>query len=225
MKYLLIIIFLLLGNQVFSKEMYVPESGEIVFEIIRKNKTIGTHTISFIENDKDLKVDIEVNINVKLGFLTIYKYRHNNTEYWKEGELIKISTNSLTNSKKKYFVEGQKNNDFFEYEGVDNRKRTGLNVIPISYWNYEILDRKVFLDSQKGILREFDLKEMELENIFFNEKNFNAKKYMMKVKTIHSSDEKPFPNLYLWYTNKGELMKLEFDSPEDKSIITYNRIK
>ena len=225
MKYLLIIIFLLLGNQVFSKEMYVPESGEIVFEIIRKNKTIGTHTISFIENDKDLKVDIEVNINVKLGFLTIYKYRHNNTEYWKEGELIKISTNSLTNSKKKYFVEGQKNNDFFEYEGVDNKKRTGLNVIPISYWNYEILDRKVFLDSQKGILREFDLKEMELENIFFNEKNFNAKKYMMKVKTIHSSDEKPFPNLYLWYTNKGELMKLEFDSPEDKSIITYNRIK
>ena len=161
MKYLLIIIFLLLGNQVFSKEMYVPESGEIVFEIIRKNKTIGTHTISFIENDKDLKVDIEVNINVKLGFLTIYKYRHNNTEYWKEGELIKISTNSLTNSKKKYFVEGQKNNDFFEYEGVDNTKRTGLDVIPISYWNYEILDRKVFLDSQKGILREFDLKEME----------------------------------------------------------------
>mgnify|MGYP001499907227 FL=1 len=225
MKYLLIIIFLLLGNQVFSKEMYVPESGEIVFEIIRKNKTIGTHTISFIENDKDLKVDIEVNINVKLGFLTIYKYRHNNTEYWKEGELIKISTNSLTNSKKKYFVEGQKNNDFFEYEGVDNTKRTGLDVIPISYWNYEILDRKVFLDSQKGILREFDLKEMELENIFFNEKNFNEKKYMMKVKTIHSSDEKPFPNLYLWYTNKGELMKLEFDSPEDKSIITYNRIK
>ena len=225
MKYLLIIIFLLLGNQIFSKEMYVPESGEIVFEIIRKNKTIGTHTISFIENDKDLKVDIEVNINVKLGFLTIYKYRHNNTEYWKEGELIKISTNSLTNSKKKYFVEGQKNNDFFEYEGVDNTKRTGLDVIPISYWNYEILDRKVFLDSQKGILREFDLKEMELENIFFNEKNFNAKKYMMKVKTIHSSDEKPFPNLYLWYTNKGELMKLEFDSPEDKSIITYNRIK
>lgn len=214
-----------MGNQVFSKEMYVPESGEIVFEIIRKNKTIGTHTISFIENDKDLKVDIEVNINVKLGFLTIYKYRHNNTEYWKEGELIKISTNSLTNSKKKYFVEGQKNNDFFEYEGVDNTKRTGLDVIPISYWNYEILDRKVFLDSQKGILREFDLKEMELENIFFNEKNFNAKKYMMKVKTIHSSDEKPFPNLYLWYTNKGELMKLEFDSPEDKSIITYNRIK
>ena len=214
-----------MGNQVFSKEMYVPESGEIVFEIIRKNKTIGTHTISFIENDKDLKVDIEVNINVKLGFLTIYKYRHNNTEYWKEGELIKISTNSLTNSKKKYFVEGQKNNDFFEYEGVDNKKRTGLDVIPISYWNYEILDRKVFLDSQKGILREFDLKEMELENIFFNEKNFNAKKYMMKVKTIHSSDEKPFPNLYLWYTNKGELMKLEFDSPEDKSIITYNRIK
>ena len=70
MKYLLIIIFLLLGNQIFSKEMYVPESGEIVFEIIRKNKTIGTHTISFIENDKDLKVDIEVNINVKLGFLT-----------------------------------------------------------------------------------------------------------------------------------------------------------
>ena len=225
MKYLLIIIFLFLGTQIFSKEMNVPQSGEIAFEIIRKNKNIGSHTISFSKNNEILQVNIDVNINVKLGFLTIYKYRHKNTEYWKDGRLMKISTNSLTNSKKEYFVEGQKNNDFFEYEGVDNIKKTGLDIIPISYWNYEILDRDVFLDSQKGILREFDLNEIKIENIFFNNENFKTKKYMMKVKTLHPSDEKPFPNLYLWYTEKGELMKLEFDSPEDKSIITYKRIK
>ena len=47
----------------------------------------------------------------------------------------------------------------------------------------------------------------------------------MLITTKHRTDEKPFPILYLWYTGDGELMKLEFDSPEDKSIISYNRIK
>ena len=45
------------------------------------------------------------------------------------------------------------------------------------------------------------------------------------VITKHITDEKPFPILYLWYTKDGELMKLKFDSPEDNSIIEYNRIQ
>ena len=98
-------------------------------------------------------------------------------------------------------------------------------MIPISYWNKELLNKKEFLDSQKGILRKFKTKFLGTKNIKFKNKIVNTEKYKITVLTKHITDEKPFPFLYLWYEKKGELIKLEFNSPEDNSVIEYNRIK
>ena len=133
--------------------------------------------------------------------------------------------NINSNSKKKYFVNGNKIKDSFEFYGVDSKIIAKSDVIPISFWNKEITNRKVFLDTQKGILREFNLNILGEEEIIFNDKKINTEKYEMIVITKHITDEKPSPILYLWYTKDGELMRLEFDSPEDNSIIEYKRVK
>ena len=158
MKYLIIlIIFSLIADQAISKEIIIPKSNEIKFDIIRKNQNIGYHIITFKQKNDILNVNIEVNINVKIGFLSIYKYSHQNHEQWKNNKLYKISTNSFTNTKKKYFVKGSQQKDSFEFYGVDKKIITNSDIIPISYWNKEIVNRKVFLDSQKGILRKFKI--------------------------------------------------------------------
>ena len=226
MKYsIILLLFLIITDQTISKEIVVPKNNEIKFDIIRKNKNIGQHIITFKKENDILNVNIEVNINVKIGFLSIYKYSHQNHEQWKDDKLYKIATNTFTNSKKKYFVSGNQIEDSFECYGVDDKIITESDVIPISYWNKEIINRKIFLDSQKGILREFNINILEEEEITFNNNIIYTEKYELIVITKHITDEKPFPILYLWYTKDGELMKLEFDSPEDNSIIEYKRIK
>ena len=78
-----------------------------------------------------------------------YKYSHENSEIWKENELIKINTNSITNSKDKYELNGQQNLENFEFIGIEGKQLTHKNIIPISYWNRDILDNNEFLDTQK----------------------------------------------------------------------------
>ena len=170
-------------------------------------------------------VDIKVDIKVKLGFITLYKYSHENNENWEKSELISISTKSLTNSKKKYIVNGEQKNDKFEFYGIDGRNIVERNIVPISYWNVNLLKRKNFLDTQKGIIREFTLSQLDSEKIIFDNNEVECIKYEIKIITKHSSDEKPFPIIYVWYDNNGELMKLFFNSPEDNSKIDYVRIK
>lgn len=226
MKYFFfLIVFIFITQQASSNDFIIPQNNEIKFDIIRNKKNIGYHSIFFIENNDTLKVNIDIKIAVKIGFLTIYKYSHKNQEEWKNNQLYKISTNSITNSKKKYSVEGKQKEEFFEFYGVDNKKRTNKDIIPISYWNKELLNKKEFLDSQKGILRKFKTKFLGTKNIRFKNKIVNTEKYKITVLTKHITDEKPFPFLYLWYEKKGELIKLEFNSPEDNSVIEYNRIK
>ena len=114
MKYIIILLlFLINTDQAVSKEIVIPKNNEIKFDIIRKNKNIGYHIITFKKENNILNVNIEVNIDVKIAFLNIYKYSHQNHEQWKDNKLYKISTNSLTNSKKKYFGERKSNKRLF----------------------------------------------------------------------------------------------------------------
>ena len=133
MKYLIILLlFLIVTNQSISKEIIIPENNVIKFDIIRKNKNIGYHIIDFNKENDILNVNIEVNINVKIGFLSIYKYSHQNHEQWKDGKLYKIKTNTFTNSKKEYFVNGIQIKNSFECYGLDDKIIVESDIIPKS---------------------------------------------------------------------------------------------
>ena len=119
---------------------------------------------------------------------------------------------------------GERKEDLFEYIGIDGIKTTDKDIIPVSYWNKEIIKKQEFLDSQKGIIRKIEVIEIKEEKLFFDNIEHITKKYEINVKSKHPTDEKELSVIYVWYTEEGELIKLEFKSPEDNSIITYKRI-
>lgn len=224
-RILLILISIFVSSYCYAFEKGVPKKNQLVFDIMRKNKIIGSHSIVFHQKDDLLNVNINVDIKVKFGFLTVYKYKHKNNEIWKNGQLLKITTKSITNSKKEYQVQGEQKNNNFEFNGVDGEKNTYKDIIPISYWHSGLLNSNEFFDTQKGIIRNSKVILIGKEEINFQNKIINTNKYELSILTKHPSDEKPFPIIFLWYTEDSELMKLQFDSPEDNSIIDYIRVK
>ena len=72
-RLLIIIIISLISFQCFANNLLIPKNGEILFDIIRKDKNIGFHHFKFRESNNQIIVEIDVDIQVKLGFLTIYK--------------------------------------------------------------------------------------------------------------------------------------------------------
>ena len=81
-KFIIILLFIFISNFCNAEHYFIPENNKIIFDIIRKNKSIGTHSIFFNKNNEYTNVKIEVDIKVKIGFLTVYKYSHNNNERW-----------------------------------------------------------------------------------------------------------------------------------------------
>ena len=68
-------IIILLTITLFCFDIYsfpIPKNGEVKFDVIRKNKVIGSHEITFTENNDVLLVETNIDIEVKVLFISAY---------------------------------------------------------------------------------------------------------------------------------------------------------
>ena len=84
-----------------------------------------------------------------------------------------------------------------------------------------MLNEKEVFDTQKGIVREIDVKKLKNENIKINGSKFETEKFIFNA-SVNPKDLGPFPEYTLWY-HKDELIKMEFQNPKDKKTITIIR--
>jgi len=90
-----IVIFLLIT--LFCFDIYsfpIPKNGEVKFDVVRKNKVIGSHEITFTENNDFLLVETNIDIKVKVLFVTAYEFAHQSTETWINGNFTEIVAHS-----------------------------------------------------------------------------------------------------------------------------------
>ena len=105
---------------------------------------------------------------------------------------------------------------------MDGQLKLDKNIVPLNYWNPEMLKEKEVFDTQKGIVRAIEVKQLEDEKIKINDIEILANKYLFNA-SKNPKDKGPFPEYTLWYFEK-ELMKMEFKNPNDKkNIITIIR--
>ena len=215
---LLIVIF-------FSFNIYsfpIPEDGKVKFDIIRKNKVIGSHEIKFTENDDGLLVETNINIEVKILFITAYKFFHQSKEIWENGNFIKINGHSDFEDEREYFIEGEVTDDFFVATGMDGELKLNKNLIPSNFWNQDVMYQNEIFDTQKGIVRKLDVEEIGMETIIINNTKIDCIKFILNA-TKHPKDKKIFPEYTLWYSKNKELMKFKFRSTKDNKIIEIIR--
>ena len=91
MNYIKIFLIVILNFYCFSALSFsIPDDGKASFDIIRKNKIIGSHEIKFEEYDNTLFVETIINIEVKILFVTAYKFFHESKETWINGNFVEI---------------------------------------------------------------------------------------------------------------------------------------
>ena len=200
----------------------IPKDNKVIFDIIRKNKVIGTHKIKFIENDKFLLVETNININVKILFIPAYKFSHYSVEKWINEDFIEITGHTNFEDEREYFINGYENNNSFIAQGMDGKLTLNNKILPSNFWNINMLNQKEIFDTQKGIVREIDVKDLGDEEIIINEKKINCKKFTLNASS-NPKDKGPFPEYTLWYDHKDELMKFKFINWRDKKVVTLIR--
>ena len=87
---------------------WTPEPGDVIeFDVLRKGKPFGSHSVTFGEDSNGrLTARTDVLLKAGLGPITVFKYELDATEVWQNGQLV--SLNGEVNDDGK---EGQGNSD------------------------------------------------------------------------------------------------------------------
>ena len=182
--------------------------------IIRKNKIIGSLTSKFIKDDENIVLHSVLDINIKILFFPAYKFFQETKETWRNGEFISIDGFTDFEDDREYKIDGKDEDGVFRVTGMDGLLELDEKIIPLNYWNKNILDEKELFDTQKGIVRKITVNKLKDEEIKMNNSKLLSEKYTLNA-TKNPKDKGPFPEYTLWYYN-DELLKMEFKNPNDK---------
>ena len=182
----------------------------IAFEVLRDGSPIGSHTISFHQQDERLIVDIEIGLEVKFAFFTLFDYQHRNREVWENGRLVSIDTQTDDNGER-HEVSGRAMGDGFLVSGKEEQVLLPADVIPTSYWNPATRDAKALLNTQTGELIDVEVtpKYTQAVEMPWGE----SKGQLHRISGDLEVD--------LWYDPAGCLLKMSFKAPGDGSTINY----
>ena len=197
-----------------SNAFPIPDDNEVSFDVIRKNKVIGNLTSKFIKDDENIVLHSVLDINIKILFIPAYKFFQETKETWRNGEFISIDGFTDFEDDREYKIDGKDEDGVFRVTGMDGLLELDEKIIPLNYWNKNILEEKELFDTQKGIVRKITVKKLKDEEIKINNSKLFSEKYTFNA-TKNPKDKGPFPEYTLWYYN-DELLKMEFKNPNDK---------
>ncbi len=215
MKYIqLFIISIFFWLPISSNAFPIPEDNEVSFDVVRKNKIIGNLTTKFIKDEENIILHSVLDIKVKILFIPAYKFFQETKETWRNGEFISIDGFTDFEDDREYKIDGKDEDGVFRVTGMDGLLELDEKIIPLNYWNKNILEEKELFDTQKGIVRKITVKKLKDEEIKINNSKLLSEKYIFNA-TKNAKDKGPFPEYTLWYYN-NELLKMEFKNPNDK---------
>ena len=220
MKILFLFLFFLVSFN--SIAFPIPKDNKVTFDIIRKNKVIGSLETNFSKQEDNLIVETIVNIHVKVLFFPDYKFFQQSKEIWKNGEFVEFEGYTDFEDEREYFIKGKDSNDKFIATGMDGKISVEKTILPLNYWNNKILLEDKIFDLQKGIIRQIKVKKLDKEKIKINNFEIIAEKYLLDA-SKNPKDKGPFPQYTIWYSENGELLKFQFKNWKDKRIIITQR--
>tara|TARA_R110002095_G_scaffold139948_2_gene121568 strand:- start:827 stop:1441 length:615 start_codon:yes stop_codon:yes gene_type:complete len=115
----------------------LPEPADIRFQVLRNGTPFGEHRVSFTRSPSgELRVDTEIELAVRFGPLTVFRYEQSVAEAWDGDDLISLAGNTLRNGREHTIALGR-DSDF-------------AHLIPSSHWRgYEVGTEQI-LNTETG---------------------------------------------------------------------------
>ena len=174
-----------------------PAAAEVVdtrFTVLRDGTAIGTHRIQVERTGNETRVAVDIDLQVKLAFITVYRYAHRNREVWRDGRLLSIDSRTDDDGKAE-FVRGRASGGAFEVRSTAGDYTVPADVVPTSYWRRSTVEQGRLLDSQKGRLLDVRIEPAGTEA------SGAVTRYRMRGDL----------DLDLWYDDRDRLRRIAFD--------------
>lgn len=159
----------------------VTPGTSLGFDIYRGGSDIGRHVVSFAQDGDDFIVKTEIDMKVKIAFITAFRYEHRATEVWRDGRLVSLQSTTFDDGKN-YFVNATARPDGLWVESSLGNYLAAADTIPSSYWNPAILERDKVLNTQKGDLLDTAISKIASEPRTVNGRTCTVETFRLQSK-------------------------------------------
>ena len=189
----------------------IPESGRLAFRVLRNDSEIGTHALAFTAEGEVVRVEIAIELAVRVLGIPFYRYSHRNTERWTGERLLLIDSTTDRNGRP-YRVQARAAAEGIAVEGTEaGRYIAPRDAASTSYWHARFL-RAQKIDTQGGRLLATTIEDLGEEAIPIGGRDAPARRFRV------AGDLR----LDIWYDRAGVWSGLLF-AGEDGSTIRYVR--
>lgn len=189
------------AEQVSLPAPWVATDGAVIdFTVLRKGKPFGRHMLTFERSDSgDLTVTTDVDLQVKFGPITAFKYRLDSVENWVDGQLNSLSGTSNSDGRK-----GEVSATTLDGElAVESTKFTGTlpsTTIPSSHWNRLQVYQAQMLSTETGEVLDIEVETIGEDTVMVGDKAVPATHYRLQSDLT----------VDLWYDAQSRWVKLAF---------------
>lgn len=198
---ILLLFFMFCANLVFAKTWD--------FDVYLDQQKIGTHRFDLENGILNSRADF----NVKLLWLSAYRYQHHATEEWQGECLSKLSSQTQEN-KVKTMVEGQLQAQQFEVKVNEKKFSLPACVMTFAYWNPNMRKQSKLLNPQNAEFLDVSLTSQEFSALKVRGQSIPGQVYLLKGRF----EGKEKLNIRLWYDQNDEWVGLESTTPEGYKI-------
>jgi hypothetical protein len=189
----------------------IPPGNRITFDVARNGSRIGSHVLTFTREGDITRVDIAIDLAVRIVGIPVFRYTHRNTERWRGERLVSLASSTDRNGRA-YAVRAEAKAGGIEVDGTDAGRFTApADIVTTSYWHPGFIQSRK-LDTQGGKLLEVAITDRGEEVIRAGGADVPAKRWTIE------GDLK----LDIWYDRSGLWSKLRF-AGDDGSMIEYSR--
>ncbi len=177
------------------------DGAVIDFTVLRKGKPFGRHVLTFERGaDGALQVTTDVDLQVRIGPITAFKYRLDSVEEWVDGQLVALNGKS-NNDGRKGKVLAARDDDNLIVDGSKFEGALPLGTIPSSHWNRLQVYQNQMLSTETGEVLDIEVEIIGDDSVTVGDQQVDATHYRL------TSDL----TVDLWYDQQSRWVKLAFD--------------
>ena len=158
------------------------------------------------------KKNIDVGLEVKLMFVSAFKFTHVASELWESGRLIHMESESDDDGSP-YKVKVQRQGDGMLVEVNGEKKLAPGNILPSNLWNRAILTKDKILHPVIGRVLPLKVTQLGQRKVEVSGEVVSADGFKIDGGGIFQRE--------LWYGPYGRLVEVGFNASVDGSRITY----
>lgn len=185
------------------------EPKEWRFSALLDGKPIGYHNFRLIETDSRRELTSEARFNVKLLFVTVYKYVHDDKEIFQGDCLNSIDARTNDNGED-LVVKGALDAQGFTVSDGKRSQALAPCIMTFAYWNPRILEAKQLLNSQTGKFEPVKIEKLGDEPIMARGRKEPATRYLLTGEKL---------KIELWYSRDMQWLGLQSTAEGGRKLL------